>query len=290
MKEKEDATLEGFKNFLAEQFKPQSVTTYLFLIEHFLWVVKDPKHASYLDLINYFSKLEKDPNTSLYAVKHYYNYLLESGAISNNPIQKLTFRKKKKPIQFQDLFDAKELDYLLNRTSRYAVLNYRNKAILSLLIYQGLTSENIVKIRKFDIDLAEGEIYLMQGTRSVQRVITLNEAQIGYFSNFLQNERPQLDRFNQRSLFLNKLGDPISVNGIFRMVKPLNHFFPDRVLNPKIIRQSVTRNLSQSDKLNLVRIQQVTGHKRISSILNYRSEDMMEMRTTLLKFHPMDQF
>jgi site-specific recombinase XerD len=153
-----------------------------------------------------------------------------------------------------------------------------------------LTSENIVKIRKFDIDLAEGEIYLMQGTRSVQRVITLNEAQIGYFSNYLQNERPQLDRFNQRCLFLNKLGDPITVNGIFRMVKPLNHFFPDRVLNPKTIRQSVTRNLSQSDKLNLVRIQQVTGHKRISSILNYRSEDMMEMRTTLLKFHPMDQF
>ena len=170
------------------------------------------------------------------------------------------------------------------------MLEYRNKAILSLLIYHGLTSENIIRIRLDDIDLAEGEMYLLQGTRSVRRIIELNEKQIEYIEKYLADERPKIAKSQQRVLFLNKLGDPMTVDGLFRMVKPMNNYFPDRVLNPKTIRQSVTRNLTNELRMPLVKVQQITGHKRISSILNYRSPDMKEMRAILLEFHPMDRF
>jgi hypothetical protein len=63
-----------------------------------------------------------------------------------------------------------------------------------------------------------------------------------------------------------------------------------RVLNPKTIRQSVTRNLTNEVRMPLVEVQKITGHKRISSILNYRSPDMKEMRAIILEFHPMDRF
>lgn len=279
-----------FEEYLKRRFKPSTIKSYLYLLEPFHFQIKDPVNAKLDDLYFFLECVKKNPCTTLCAMKQYYNYLLFTQKIKRHPLKKFSLRRPKKPVQFQDLFDQKELDYLLNRPVRYSMLEYRNKAILSLLIYHGLTSENITRIRLDDIDLAEGEMYLLQGTRSVRRIIELNEKQIEYIEKYLADERPKIAKSQQRVLFLNKLGDPMTVDGLFRMVKPMNNYFPDRVLNPKTIRQSVTRNLTNELRMPLVKVQQITGHKRISSILNYRSPDMKEMRAILLEFHPMDRF
>jgi integrase/recombinase XerD len=279
-----------FEQYLKRKFKPSTIKSYLFLLEPFHIKVRDPINAKLDDLYFFLEGIKKNPCTTLCAMKQYYNYLLDTEKIQRHPLKKLSLRRPKKPVQFQDLFDQKELEYLLNRPVRYSMLEYRNKAILSLLIYHGLTSENITRIRMDDIDLAEGEMYLLQGTRSVRRVIKLNDQQIDFIEKYLADERPQIARNQQRVLFLNKLGDPLTVDGLFRMVKPLNNYYPDRVLNPKTIRQSVTRNLTNEVRMPLVEVQKITGHKRISSILNYRSPDMKEMRAIILEFHPMDRF
>jgi integrase/recombinase XerD len=96
---------------------------------------------------------------------------------------------KRTQMQFQDLFTPGELESLLNRESRYENLRLRNKIIISLLIYQGLTSDEITRIDLDNIDLDKMSIYIKGSAKLSSRTLKLHQVQKEYIETYLKVNR-----------------------------------------------------------------------------------------------------
>jgi integrase/recombinase XerD len=280
----------SFDIYLSKLHTPQTKSLYLRLVNHYLMEYSSPELVTHKEIIFYLFALKKQQLTSLSAIKKYYDFLIFLGIIDYHPCKYLSLRQKSTPIQPQNFFSTSELKYLLERPCRYAILENRNKCILSFLIYHGLTSENIVRLRTKDVSLSEGTIYISNSTRANRRLLLLEAKQILYLIKYIEIDRPKLNLKNNERLFLGKNGEPLLVSAVFSIVETMKKLFPDRILNPKTIRQSVVSNLANEKRMSLEKIQEITGHKRLSTIEKYRSMDMTEQRRIINLYHPMNNF
>ncbi|MBC7410117.1 MAG: tyrosine-type recombinase/integrase [Arcicella sp.] len=283
------------KEYLLENLARQSAENYLYTIESFLKVNPKAKRYNYQQMVNYLVEIkERYPNTQtririLSAIKKYYNYLVWTGQRLDHPCKTLTMKTSgNHSIQIQDLFSSEDLAKLMHRDNRYKNLDIRNKVILSLLINQGLTSDEIIRLEVDNIDLDECSVYIKASSKLNRRTLPLKANQIRILDEYINETRPQMLRgFRTRKLIITKLGKPITVDSINAMVEPLDSLFPDKKLNPRTIRMSVIANWLNERKMPLEDVQRLAGHKWPSTTEKYYRVDSNQQRELINKFFPL---
>lgn len=256
------------ETYLKENLAEKTALSYLYTINHFLKINPKAKRFKYQDIVDYMNEVGKMKTNTDYqvrilsAIKKYYDYLVMFGYRNDHPCRQLTIKKiNNRMIQVQDLFSTEELQMLLGRENRYQHLDSRNQVLISLLIYQGLSSQELVNLRLQDIDLDAATIYIKGTTNQKKRTMELMNKQMIIFSKYINEVRPKLLKGTSSALLLGKLGRPISVDGIHAVLEPLKMLFPDRNLNPKTIRMSVICNWLNEKKMSLEKTQELAGHK-----------------------------
>jgi len=181
-----------------------------------------------------------------------------------------------------------ELELLLQRENRYWFLKARNQVLISLLIYQGLASEELIRLKLKDIDLDNGTIYIKASKNLNRRTLELKPKQMLPISNYIDEVRPKILMTKTEKLILSKLGKPISVDGVCSVIEPLKSLFPDRKLNPQIIRMSVICNWLNEKKVDLVKVQELAGHKWPGTTEKYIKVDAKNERELINRYYPID--
>lgn len=267
-------------------------------IANYLQIVTEAKaiNATYSDVMDYIEILRgkySNPETIkviIQSIKKYYYWLNHTGQRKTHPCRNLKLREKtNRDIQIQDLFKPSELELLLERKERYSGLKIKNQVIISLLIYQGLTRNDIVNLTLNDIDLNEGTIYIKADTKTNSRTLKLKSKQIMLLHKYINESRKELAKLNtvrSESLVLTKLGTPEKGEGISYLLETSKHLFPERNLSTKTIRQSVIANLlKQGNDLRLVQV--FAGHKCPGSTEKYRQTGIEELKAGINKYHPL---
>ncbi|MGQ2985365.1 tyrosine-type recombinase/integrase [Flavobacterium sp.] len=284
------------EKYLYQHLAGQTAKNYLYTINNFLKLHPKARRYKYQDLVNYMAGVREQYanaqtcNRVLAAIKRYYDYLVYTGQREENPCQTLTLKKSiNQNIQLQDLFTSKELEALMHRENRYRHLDLRNKVIISLLIYQGLTSDELIRLEVGSVDLDSGTVYIKGSSKLNRRTLDLKANQIQLFYNYINEVRPEMLWMKNKTekLLLNKLSNPISVDGINAMIEPLTVLYPDRPLNPRSIRMSVVSNWLNEKKLPLEDVQELAGHKWPSTTEKYFRVDSLEQRELINKFFPL---
>lgn len=280
--------METFKEYLDSLYTEQTAQSYKRAVDHFLFHSKNKKHSSYSDIIDYLSQ-EKPFSSSrdISAIKCYFNYLIETGQREDHPCRSLRSKRKKRDIQFQQLFTPEELELLLTRPVRYSVLENRDKAILSLLIYQALSSANIENLRVEDIDIDLGEVYVRATSRLPRRTLELKPKQVLLLYRYINESRPKLLRNDSNQLFLGKLGSNFGVDTLNRMLRPLQALFPIKNLNATSIRKSVIANWLNVEKIPLEDVQLLSGQKWLSTTEKYIRPNSEDRRGMINQFFPL---
>ncbi|WP_199223371.1 tyrosine-type recombinase/integrase [Brumimicrobium oceani] len=255
----------------------------------------NPNHktATYSDIMDYIGKLReqyKNPQsvrTILYSLKKYYSFLVAADLRQDHPCKFINLKdKQNRNIQLQDLFTSDELEQLLDRKERYINLKTKNQVVLSLLIYQGLTTGELTRIELKDLDLEKAEIYIKSSSKLNSRTLKLKSKQILIFHKYITEVRPKIIKRKSNILIINKLGNPETGEQISYLVGTFKHLFLDRNLNPKTIRQSVITNLLKSG--NDLRVVQVfSGHKYPSATEKYKQTNVEELKKEVQKYHPL---
>ncbi|MET3539071.1 tyrosine-type recombinase/integrase [Chryseobacterium limigenitum] len=281
------------EQFLLEQYAPQTAKTYLFAIEHFLKMNPKAKRYGYRHIVSYMEQIAQKQSNPHYrvvilsAIKKYYDYLVMTGYRTDHPCKLLNIKvKHNQPIQVQDLFTSEELQLLLNRENRYQFIDSRNAVVLSLLIYQGLASDEIVNLRVKNIDLDEGTVYVKASANLNRRTLELLNKQMMVFSKYINESRPKLLRSDTDKLIITKLGKPMSVDSVQAMIEPLKGLFPDKKLCPQTIRMSVICNWLNDKKLPLEKVQELAGHKWPGTTEKYFKADSEQQRELINRFFP----
>jgi len=223
------------------------------------------------------------------SIKVYYDYLCSEGIRNDNPAKAIKLRDQiSRNIQLQDLFTNEELENLLNRKERYSNLDYRNKVLISLTIYQALHPAAIEALRIEDINLVGRSIYVRSTAKTNTRTLQLKPNQILLFYQYINEIRPKLLQSKQsHALLIGIRSGTMTAEDITKHIKrSFKQLYPNRKVNAQTIRQSVITNLlKQGHDISLV--QAFAGHKYPSTSERYKQSEIETLKAAVNKYHPM---
>lgn len=282
------------EEYLREHYTPKTATAYAREIHAYLQNQPQAAKALQRDVTNYLGILRKrysNPatlNRILCSIKAYYDFLHACGKRKDNPARSIRLRDRQaRDIQLQDLFTAEELEKLLDRKERYALLTYRNRVLMSLLIYQGLLPTELESLKTTDINLEKGTVYISGTNKTNSRELQLKPKQIMLFYEYLNEIRPKLLKDTQSDkLLIGSRHNPVTAEDITKHVKrSFKQLYPGRKVNAMSIRQSVITNLLKAG--NDLRVVQVfAGHKYPSATEQYKQTDLEALKTAVNQYHP----
>lgn len=279
------------EKYLQTELSEGTIKTYLYEIEKLRKHYKNPEKLSYQNLMEYIELLRKTYNPqsvkrTIYAIKKYYNYLVETGKIKTNIAGNIKIKDgKENPIQLQELLTEKELQKLLElRKERYPILEKRNQIIISLLVNQALLVGDIEKLKIEDLDLQNAKIRIQKTGITNERILDLKAEQILLFYQYLQEERTKLERQKTSFFLLNKLGSAITKDDINYLVSTYQKGFTKKLTSVKI-RQSVIK-LKLDNGENLRKVQYFAGHKHADTTEKYKETGINALQTAINQYHP----
>lgn len=221
-------------------------------------------------------------------MKKYFDYLVEIGLRDDHPCKTFYFKSRhRREVIHQDLFSSQELELLLERENRYTDLKLKNQALISLLIYQGVTAGEATKVKVQHVDFDKGLIFIKSSRKVAQRHLEIHPKQYRILDRYINECRPRLKSMDTDILILGKLGTPIKADDIHYAVSTMKGLFPDRNLNPQTIRQSVIANWLNEKKIPLEQVQLMSGQKWISTTVKYRQNNLEEQREMMNRWFPL---
>lgn len=300
-----------FERYLKEKgFAKSTVCQYARYTTEFLsWLGKEQLTVgatTYNDLLSYIERLRKQNNSTslinrkLLAVRHYFSFFQLRDKSIANPAADLHIRGHRRRM-VSGILPYEQLEGLYRY---YKVVNdhtLRNKVILGMLVYQGVTTEELHKLQISDINLREGKLKVPGGRRSNSRMLHLQALQIVDLQEYIQVVRPKiLSEFYQDTpgrkpsagtradqtgqLFLSMGGSVIlknTLHHLFRALKKLD----SQVQSAKQIRQSVI--VYWLKHYNLREVQYMAGHRYVSSTERYQMDHIEDLQKEIIKYHPL---
>ena len=295
--------MKEYNNYLEkEQYTKTTIKSYTLQAEKFTeWIIKQQLNINlfnYKEAIIYVQYLQsrhtkpKTINSKLAAVRQYFNYLVHVNEITTNPFTNLRVQGEKKNRLLHNLLSSDELEDLYysyetetDKHPRRILANKRNKVIIGLLVYQGVTTSDLTRLELEHLELYKGKIYIPRGNIGNRRTLELKPWQVMEFIEYINEVRPkQVPNNNQDTQLVfiasqNRITD--TVMNIMKKLKKINH----KVVNIHQIRASVIVNwLSQ---YNLRKVQILAGHKYIGTTERYVQEDLKQLQEVVNNYHPL---
>jgi integrase/recombinase XerD len=304
--------LKGFKNHLQELGRDKNTirqkTNYA---GYFLtWQENEhlqPEETRYNDLLNFidYCKHEgnsrKHINSKLRSIRNYYQYLQIQNPDIPNPAANLYLKGAIQKLP-SHITDITVLEKLYNNYKTATNRDKRNKIILGLLVYQGVTTGELHQLEPGHLNLKRGKIHIPGGRRRNSRNLDLKPSQILELHEYLNEIRPTIlkeirkpkparkpDRINktrlENQLFISINGSENIKNSLLHMFRSIRKTNPE-ICNPKQIRASVIIHWLKN--YNLRQVQYMAGHKHVSSTERYQLNNLDELQSKLEKLHPLN--
>lgn len=306
-----------FKSYLKkEALSKTTVAMYYYHVMDFI-VFLDKEHIGTEDctekeIMLYLGKLQNkgvDQATKklrLYALKHFFNYQLELGKRADNPAKRIKLasgqKQKLYPVllytELQSLYENYQVPNKEHSKSHhnwftaYRLSKERNKAILGLLVNQGLRTSEVGRIQVDDLDLRKGTIEIRGSRIGKDRTLELKSNQIIDLMEYLFTTRKELLEYQltpSKQLFLSTPASgqtkvrTTSFDIWKRLTQELKNQNP-KFINIQQIRLSVI--VGWLKKYNLRETQYKAGHKSIKSTELYLINDVDDLQKEIESFHP----
>lgn len=197
--EEKETVLKKFDEYLQKEGKRlQTIRGYLGNTHLFLdWIAEQGFNCleiRYTDLLVYINHLKEKGNSQqtisgkILGIKHFYNDLQQRELVDYNPCDELRIKGRIKRMP-SNLLEWEELEVIYTHYPSANLSGKRNKVMVGLMIYQGLTSGEIERLTIHDIDLEGGKIYVQGILRSNSRVLKLDTVQILPLQKYISQTR-----------------------------------------------------------------------------------------------------
>lgn len=230
------------------------------------------------------------------AVRHYYQSL----NVGINPASGIYMQMGRPNTAVNQVVPYKQLTDLYEQYLALDDRGKRNKVILGLLIFQGITTAGLHQLEPGHIKLKESKIYIPATGKTNSRVLDLEAAQLLDLQEYLlvirermlaniNTDRPgrkpgQVDPRIYDQLFFSQNGSSNikdSLHNLFQMIK---RTYP-KITSGVVIRSSLITHWLKTRDIRMV--QYMAGHRYVSSTERYDSQNLEELKEALKKHHPL---
>ena len=296
---------EAFSRYLkGKRQSRKTITSRLNVLQSYQqWLDREnlePEQVSYTDLLSFMKYRSKQGASQrtiqnyMSTIHHLYEYLKKEGKVSQNPTADIEIKGVKRKILYQ-ILEPYELQAIYNNYNEDTPHGSRNKAMLGLLVNQGLKTEELARLEVKDVNLREGKVDIKGSRKSNGREMQLEASQVMDMYDYVLKARNELQQLppkhkHQQQVESNKLfiGDGGNhshfsnyVTQLMLKVKKIN----PSVQNAKQIRASVITKWLRM--YNLREVQYKAGHRYISSTESYQQNDMEGLREEVQQYHPL---
>jgi integrase/recombinase XerD len=217
------------------------------------------------------------------SLKSFFNYLILSGTVSDNPANHIEIEKAEKKLP--QILTSREVELLLEQPKCTDMKGYRDRAMLELLYATGIRVTELISMDLDDVNLSAGIVRC--SSHDKERVIPLYQAAIDAISAYLDVARPHMiARSDERALFVNMSGERMSRQGFWKIIKHyqvMAHI--DKDITPHTLRHSFAAHLLENGA-DLHSIQEMLGHADISSTQIYTRVIKRHLKDVYKKAHP----
>ena len=251
----------------------------------------NPSDCSYNDLLSWIDRLKlygdsiKLVNRKLLSVRHWFSFFQLKNKEAANPAAGLYLKSSRKRL----VSGIVSFDRLEQLYQSYPVTDgreLRNKVILSLLVYQGITTDELHHLETDHVKLREGKLKIPGSKRGNGRVLHLQSFQVLDLQEYLLTVRPKLTTGKEGRLFLSMEGKPELKNSLHHLFRALKKVEP-QISSANQIRQSTITYWLKNH--NLRQAQYMAGHKYVSSTERYQQNNIEDLQKEVGKYHPLNR-
>jgi len=162
----------------------------------------------------------------------------------------------------------------------------RDKAIFEILYATGIRCSELVNMKLEDIDWENKTIRIF-GKGRTERIVLFGSKAKKVLKRYVDHERPAVIN-QQEQVFLNYKDEPLTSRSVQRIIEMFRKFLKiGRNITPHKIRHSfATHMLNKGVDLRVV--QELLGHKALSSTEKYTHISLQQLTKTCNKAHPLN--
>jgi len=290
-------SMKDFERYLQEKpLRRRTVLAVLLYTKRFLaWLDEEGlplQDCKYNDLLSFIKKYRDEGlnpnnlNKHLRGVKYYLEYKKKQGEIIYNPAANLTVKGEYTTLP-KGILSKEQIEQVYNEYEAKTPVQKRNKVILGLYVYQGLTREEIENLEPTDINLNRGTILIRRNVRLRQRMLPLNASQVLQLQEYLTQIRKQLLKLKGQDsdkLFIT-IGDSQQMKDALREL--LNELQRKYTFLVSFTQIRTTVIYFWVKEKNIRETQYLAGHASIHSTQRYKQVSLDDLQLQLDLFHPL---
>lgn len=292
-----DIYLKGFKTYLSleRSMSTNTISAYVhdvgllfnFLQEKAINIV-DVQLKDLQVFVQFVAEMDLSANSQarvLSGVKSFYKFLMLEQIIQEDPTELLEAPKLTRPLPV--VLSIAEIDQMMAVIDHSKAEGQRNRAMLETMYSCGLRVSELISLSIsglfLDIDFVR-----VTGKGNKERLVPIGSVaaqQIKLYREHIRNHIEVKEKYSD-ILFLNKRGTGLSRVMIFMIIKDLAQKAGiKKNIHPHTFRHSFATHLVEAGA-DLRAVQEMMGHKSITTTEIYTHLDKGYLRNTLEKFHP----
>ncbi|MCY4610640.1 MAG: tyrosine recombinase XerC [Gammaproteobacteria bacterium] len=217
----------------------------------------------------------------LSALRGFYDHLVATHRLADNPANGV--RAPRQPRTLPKVLDVDAVMRLLDSRPD-GPLGYRDLAMFELLYSSGMRLSELVGLDCSDLDMAAGEV-LVLGKGRVQRKLPVGRMALKALRGWL-DVRAKMAKPEETALFVGQRGKRLSARNVQLRLRQFGCASgSDQALHPHLFRHSFASHLLESSG-DLRAVQELLGHRRISTTQIYTHLDYQHLAQTYDSAHP----
>ena len=237
----------------------------------------------YIEHLQSIGKKASTISRNLASIRSFYQYLIRTKKIKNDPTENIQSPKVEKKIP--SVLTSQEVELLLEQPKDVDLKGTRDKAMLEFAYATGMRVTEIISLNIENVDLEQG--FVICNTVGKKRNIPLGSISLKALKEYVEKARPILIKDeNEKALFVNVNGKRLTRQGFWKIVKYYKeqaHITKD--ITPHVLRHSFATHLLQNGA-DLKAIQTMLGHSDISSTQVYMQFQDEGLKNIYKKAHP----
>lgn len=285
----------------------KTIMAYRTIINHFLQWIEDTSgdisiHSiKPIDIKEYNSFLKHSMNRkqatinkSISALKTFFNYLLSTNVIIDNPTTRIKLQK----IHQNQTLGEKSISKWLSTQEQDKFIRYvetetrefqrtRNLAIINCILYTGLRVSEVAAIKLCDLKINTNqnvEITIRDGKRGLYNTVILVKKHSKYLINWLKLRKELKNSVQNKSeyAFVSQKSERLSERGIQLMMKKYSDLAKMDLVTPHRLRHTFCKNLALAGA-SIEVISKLARHENINTTAIYIDSSYEEQIMALAK-------
>lgn len=284
-----------FLDFLSVEkgLAKNSLASYAIDLRHFGHYLNDGEIAldavERIHIVKYFQTLRaagisaRSVARALAAIRGLFRFLVAERHLKTDPTENLENPKLWSTLP--KAIPPSEVEALLAAPDRATPDGLRDAAMLELLYATGLRVSELIKVRIDEVVLDAGFLRTI-GKGSKERIVPFGDAAKDAIVLYMEQGRPELDRFADPGLFLSRRGRPMSRQSFWmKIVRYAKEAGIRGQISPHVLRHSFATHLLENGA-DLRSVQMMLGHADISTTQIYTHVSRARLQKLYETFHP----